>query len=107
MSKFNSIDIGKIGSFIRNSEDIKKEFSEIKKEFNRINKELLGVWMGEGADAYSKETNHILENIGNLDDVLESLTTDVLVDIKKNFDDVDKQLGEFNLNPFEDEKEKK
>lgn len=104
-TKFVKADITKIGNFIDKSDKISQEFSDIKKEFNRINEELLKYWKGEGAEAYEKETKHILEKIGSVDDVLESLCTGVLADIRENYSSVDEELGEYNRNPYDDENE--
>ncbi|MEE1304827.1 MAG: WXG100 family type VII secretion target [Agathobacter sp.] len=105
MSEFNSADIEKIATFINESDNIKTEFEEIIKEFKRINKDLLASWKGEGADAYKKETDHILEKIDSVDTVLDELTTGVITDIRDNYSELDRQLGEFNENPYEEGEE--
>ncbi len=104
-SKFVYADITKIANFIEKSDEISQEFSDIKKEFKRINEELLKVWKGEGADAYKYETDHILEKIGSIDDVLDALNTSVFADIRDNYSSVDDELGDYNRNPYEEEGE--
>ncbi len=94
-----SADIGTLESFVSSSESAIKEFANIKKEFETINTTLLNSWKGEGADAYKQESSHILENIGGIEDILNSINKDVLSGIIKNYNDMDAQLAELNTNP--------
>lgn len=96
---FVSADIGKIAEFERKSQEVITEFDAIKTKFNGINATLLGKWKGEGADAFKKETDHILENIGGIKDILDGLNNGVVKDIKDNYIKLDTELGDFNRNP--------
>lgn len=104
-AKFVSADTKKIADFEKKSKEVSKEFSEIKKEFERINKELLSAWNGVGADAYKYETDHILEKIGSIDDVLDAINNSAVKDIRTNYSQLDDELAEFNKNPYGDESE--
>lgn len=96
---FVSADIEKIAKFERDSAAAIKEFDAIKTEFNNINTKLLGKWEGEGADAYKKETDHILENIGGIKDILDGINNSAVKDIKDNYLNLDDELAAFNKNP--------
>ena len=96
---FVSADIEKIEKFESESKEAIKEFDEIKNKFNDINTALLGKWKGAGADAYKTETEHILDNIGGIADILDSINNSVVKDIKDNYNKLDEELGEFNKNP--------
>lgn len=103
MSNFVSADIGVVETFASKSQETIKEFSDIKKEFERINSTLLSIWKGRGASAYKRETDHILENIGGIKDILDSINDGVLNDIKENYNKLDADLGDFNRNPSSEE----
>ena len=90
-SGFVSVDISKISKF--------ESDSAIKSRFESINAVLLGKWKGKGADAYQQETDHILENIGGIKDVLDSINNSVIKDIKECYQQLDNDLGEYNRNP--------
>lgn len=96
---FVSADIAKISKFMSDSEEAITEFDAIKEEFNSINSTLLNKWKGEGADAYKNETDHILENIGGVKDVLDSINNGAVKSIKDEYTNLDNQLAEFNRNP--------
>lgn len=96
---FVSVDIAKIAKFESDSAEAIAEFDSIKREFESINAVLLGKWKGKGADAYQKETGHILENIGGIKDVLDSINNSVVKDIRECYRQLDNDLGEFNRNP--------
>lgn len=96
---FVSADIEKIIQFEKDSAEVIKEFNAIKTDFENINSTLLSSWEGQGADAYRNETNHILEKIGGVEDVLKAINEGVMKDIKDNYMSLDEQLGEFNRNP--------
>lgn len=98
-AKFVSADIEKIDLFEKESANVIKEFNDIKKGFEDVNSTLLKNWKGEGADAYKQETDHILENIGGLEDVLTTINESVLKDIKAAYMELDNALGEINKNP--------
>lgn len=103
--KFVLADIGKIEQFEKESAFVIKEFNDIKITFEDINSTLLQSWQGEGADAYKKETEHILEKIGGIEDILTTINESVLKDIKNAYRKLDRELGEFNRNPPVDEEE--
>lgn len=96
---FVSADIEKMEKFESESKEVIKEYDDIKNKFNDINTTLLNKWKGAGADAYQKETSHILDNIGGIADILDSINNSVVKDIKDNYNKLDEELGEFNKNP--------
>lgn len=96
---FVSADIGKISKFMAESAEAITEFDAIKEKFNSINSTLLGKWKGEGADAYKRETDHILENIGGIKDVLDGMNNEAVKSIKDEYTRIDNELGEYNRNP--------
>lgn len=96
---FVSADIEKMEKFESESKEAIQEFDDIKDKFNEINSVLLNKWQGDGADAYKTETDHILENIGGIADILDSINNSVLQDIIDNYNKLDEELGEFNRNP--------
>jgi len=96
---FVSADIDKIMQFEKESEEAITEFDAIKEQFNEINATLLDKWKGDGADAYKKEVNHILENIGGIKDILDVINNGAVKDVKDNYLKLDDELGEFNKNP--------
>lgn len=97
--KFVSADITAIARFMDESPAIIREYDEIKKQFNTINETLLKSWKGDGADAYKRETDHILENIGGIKDVLDGLNNSAIKDIRDSYSKLDEELGQFNRNP--------
>lgn len=103
MSDFVSADISKISKFEKDSAEAIAEFNSIKEKFESVNSTLLSKWKGEGADAYRKETDHILENIGGIKDILDGINNSAVKDIKDNYLKLDSELGEFNKNPQADE----
>lgn len=104
-SAFKSADTTKIAEFERQSAEVIREFTAIKDEFGRINGDLLGAWKGAGANAYKYETDHILEKIGSVEDVLNAINESAVKDIRNTYSEVDEQLGEFNKNPQSEEGE--
>ncbi len=96
---FVSADIAKIANFEKKSQEAIKEFDAIKKKFNEINATLLKTWKGEGSGEYKKETDHILEQIGGIKDVLDGINNGVVKDVKDNYMKLDEELGTFNRNP--------
>jgi len=100
---FVSADIGKIAQFQSKSEKVIAEFNAIKAKFEEINSTMLKSWEGVGADAYKKETDHILEKIGSIKDILEAINTSVVMDIKDYYTELDNELDEFNRNPTTEE----
>lgn len=96
MSGFVSADIEKLMTIPSRSEEAIAEFDSIKDEFDRINQTLLSKWSGQGADAYEQEADHILENIGGISDVLNSITNGVLKDIIDAYNKLDEDLDASN-----------
>lgn len=99
MGAFIEADIGKLEEFVSGSEDIVKRFSDLKEEFKIINSDLLSKWKGAGADAYKYETDHILENVQNVEDELKEMCEGVISDIIKAYNDLDEELNSINLDP--------
>lgn len=97
---FKSADTAKIAEFEKQSAEAIREFADIKKEFEKINGDLLVAWKGAGANAYKYETDHILEKIGSVEDVLNAINESVVRDIRSTYSEADEQLGEFNKNPY-------
>lgn len=104
-SAFISADTTKIAEFERKSQEAAKEFAKIKEEFGKINSELLGAWKGAAANAYKYETDHILEKIQSVDDVLKAINEGAMKSIRETYSQADEELGEFNRNPGEGEGE--
>lgn len=100
---FVSADTAKISEFESQSAEVIREFAAIKEEFETINGELLGAWKGAGANAYKTETDHILEKIGSVEDVLNAINESVVKDIRSTYSEADNQLEEFNKNPYSEE----
>ena len=98
-SAFVLADIDKLVQFEKKSDEAIKEFDAIKEKFNDINTILLKKWKGEGKDAYKKESDHIMENIGGIKDILDSINNGVVKDTKDAYLQLDEELGEFNKNP--------
>lgn len=96
---FVSADISALAKFMSDSEDAIREFDAIKDQFDAINATLLKKWKGAGANAYKQETDHILENIGGIKDVLDSINNGAVKTIRDEYSKLDEQLGEFNRNP--------
>lgn len=105
MGAFIEADIEKLEKFVSQSAEAINEFQNIKTTFDQINSRLLTKWKGKGADAYKYETDHILEKIGSFKDVLDTINNDVLKSIIDAYNDLDKQLAEFNPDPDKYQKE--
>ncbi|MBR5684150.1 MAG: hypothetical protein IKW96_12905 [Ruminococcus sp.] len=99
MGAFIEADIGKLEGFVSQSAEAIKEFQEIKTKFNEINSTLLSSWSGHGAKAYKSETDHILEKIGSLKDVLNTINDEVIKSVIDSYNQLDNDLAEFNRNP--------
>lgn len=102
-SQFVSADTSKITEFEKQSAEAIKEFADIKSEFKRINQNLLSSWKGAGANAYKNETDHILEKIGSVEDVLKTINEGAVKSIYDSYSNLDEELGEFNRNPSSNE----
>jgi len=95
-SAFVSADIEKLVQFEKDSAEVIAEFSRIKTDFERINSDLLNKWKGKGATAYKEETDHILENIGGIEDVLKRINESAYRDIKDGYLKLDNELDTYN-----------
>lgn len=95
-SGFVRADIGRLESFVSESEEAIREFNAIRDEFDRINKALLSEWEGSGKSAYKEIADHITEKIGSIKDVLDVINDKVLKDVINQYHSVDKELGENN-----------
>ena len=103
MGAFIEADIEKLERFVSQSAETIKEFQEIKDKLNEINSTLLSSWKGHGANAYKSETDHILEKIGSLKDVLNTLNDEVISSIIDTYNQLDDALTDFNRNPVSEE----
>ena len=104
-TEFVLADIEKLKSFMEESEEAVREYGRIRKKFEEVNEKLLDKWKGQGADAYKLETDHIMENVMGIEEVLKGINEGVLKDIREYYEQLDEQLGEFNRNPQESEVE--
>lgn len=102
MANFILADIQKIVQLATSSDEAVEEFDRIKDQFETINSTLLDKWEGDGADAYKYEVDHILENIGGIRDVLDTLNTGVFKDIRDAYDKLDAEMDVFNRNPSQE-----
>ena len=78
MSDFVKADIGKLEGFVSQSEEAIKEFGDIRTEFERINSTLLDNWDGLGKASYKSVSDHILEKVGGIQDVLNTINDTVV-----------------------------
>ena len=104
-AQFVSADIDKISIFESKSQEAITEFDAIKTKFGEINNTLLAKWIGDGANEYKIETDHILEKIGSIKDILDAINNGAVKDIKEYYLQLDEELGEFNKNPQSGEEE--
>ena len=103
MSDFNRGDLGKYQDFITKKETIKKEFAAIKREFSKINTELLKNWKGSGAASYRSYSSHVMDNIGGISDVLDTISDNLLVDVLNYYNELDDALHDMNTGALEQE----
>ncbi len=106
MNGFEVADIEKLEVFYDKSKEAITEFASIRQKFEDINKELLKNWQGLGSAAYKNESDHILENVGGIKDVLDTINEEIVKDIIETYKKVDKQLAENNRKAGEPEEEK-
>lgn len=99
MDAFVRADIGALERFISESEEAITEFANIRNEFDRINNTLLNNWEGSGKEAYAEVAKKITEKIGGIKDVLDVINDTVVKDIVATYNQVDKDLAEYNRNP--------
>ncbi|MDD6824794.1 MAG: hypothetical protein PUE12_01530 [Oscillospiraceae bacterium] len=99
MGAFIEADIGKLEGVITKGQEIITEFNKIKSDFETINSTLLSNWKGYGADAYKYETDHIMENLVNVEEVINSINDSAINDIIDNYNKLDEELGDFNIDP--------
>ena len=107
MAVFVKADIGKLESFITDSAEAIKEFGDIRKEFERINKDLLDNWKGSGKSSYKDVSDHILEKVGGIQDVLNTINDTVVKDLVAQYNQIDKELGDYNKTAGDPEEEAK
>lgn len=96
MNEFIKADIGKLESFITDSEEAIKEFAAIRTEFDRINRVLLANWEGSGRTSYNKVAAHITEKIGGIQDILNTINDTIIKDLVYQYNAIDRELGEYN-----------
>ena len=99
MGAFIEADIGKLEGVTTKGQEIITEFNKIKSDFETINSTLLSNWKGYGADAYKYETDHIMENLVNVEEVINSINDSAINDIIDNYNKLDEELGDFNIDP--------
>ncbi len=97
MADFIKADIGKLESFVTQSQEAITEFSAIRDEFDRINFTLLANWEGAGKTAFQQVAFHITENIENISDVLNTINDEVLNDLIDQYHQIDSELGQYNI----------
>ncbi len=102
MGAFIEADIGKLEGVITKGQEIITEFNKIKSDFETINSTLLSNWKGYGADAYKYETDHIMENLVNVEEVINSINDSAINDIIDNYNKLDEELGDFNIDPSQE-----
>lgn len=105
MSEFVRADIGKLESFITESEEAVQEFSDIRNEFDRINTTLLNNWEGSGKSAYKQVADHITEKVKGIKDILDTINNTVVKDLVDQYNAVDAELGEYNRHAGDPEEE--
>lgn len=105
MSEFVRADLRKFETFLSESEEAIKEFSDIRDEFDRINDTLLDNWDGAGKAAYKKVADHITEKVGGIKDVLDTINNLVVKDIIDQYNTIDNDLAEYNRTAGDSESE--
>lgn len=96
MSDFKRADVAKIETFVSESKNMIKEFSDIRQEFNNINNDLTNNWEGNGKEAFKYMAENITEKIGGIEESINALNDQVLNNILEHYHNVDKELGEYN-----------
>ena len=96
MSDFIKADVGKLESFITESENAITEFAAIKDEFDSINKDLMKNWKGEGKKSYKKVADHITEKIGSIKEVLDTINDTLVKDLVAQYQQIDADLSDYN-----------
>lgn len=103
MAEFVRADIGKLESFVFDSEAAIKEFGDIRTTFEDINKTLLDNWDGVGRSSYKSVSDHILEKVGGIQDVLNTINDTIVKDLISQYNAIDKDLAEQNRKAGEPE----
>ncbi len=103
MEDFIRADIGKLESFLTGSEEAIKEFADIRTEFDRINSTLLANWDGIGSSSYKSVSDHILEKVGGIQEVLNTINDTIIRDLVEQYHSIDTELGESNRKAGEPE----
>lgn len=103
MSDFIRADIGKLESFMTESNEAIKEFAEIRTEFETINSTLLKNWDGSGKAAYKSVSDSILDKVTGIQEVLTTINDTVVKDLVAQYNPIDQELGEANRKAGEPE----
>ena len=103
MSDFIKADIGKLESFLTGSDEAIKEFAAIREEFERINRTLLANWDGVGRASYKSVSDHILEKVGGIQEVLSTINDTIVRDLVDQYNAIDRDLGDSNRKAGEPE----
>lgn len=103
MAEFIKADIGKLESFLTGSEEAIREFAAIRTEFERINRTLLSNWDGAGKASYKSVSDHILDKVGGIQEVLNTINDTIVRDLVEQYKAIDRDLGESNRKAGEPE----
>lgn len=103
MSDFIRADIGKLESFMTESNEAIKEFADIRTEFARINTTLLKNWDGSGKAAYKSVSDSILDKVTGIQEVLTTINDTVVKDLVAQYNQIDQELGDANRKAGEPE----
>ena len=103
--EFKRADIGKLESFVSESEEAIREFAAIRDEFDRINRTLLSNWQGSGKEAYKNVADHITEKVGGIKEILDTINDKALKDIIEKYHSMAAELGEYNRHAGDPEEE--
>lgn len=98
MGRFVSADIGAMERFFSRGAELVTEFNSIKSEFESTHRTLNAVWNGYAGEAYQNFSDDVLENIGDLGTVLQSINESIqgVIDAYNNMDE---ELAAYNRNP--------
>ena len=103
MADFVRADIGKLESFVTESEEAINEFSAIRDEFDRINNTLIANWDGSGKAAFKKVAENITEKVRGIHEILTTINDTVVKDLIAQYQAVDSALAEYNRTAGEPE----
>jgi len=103
MTDFIRADIGKLESFMKESNEAIKEFADIRTEFARINNTLLKNWDGVGKVSYKSVSDNILDKVTGIQEVLTTINDTIVNDLVAQYNQIDQELGETNRKAGEPE----